>query len=182
MNRSSLVVAVTVALLGIERAGAQQTSLYAQNQMNAINARSSASYYTGSQFSKQVISGTVPQYGFSNANRNVFSAPKLGQTKSKPFSNFVGQGSVTPWLALSQPFTSPTTNYFSNVRPQLDQQRANQQMAAKNAQLQRQLNTLAAQAPYNPAGSENMAPTGHVAAYMNYGGYYTPVQPTKQHR
>jgi hypothetical protein len=179
---SVFALAFGVAVFSVDGAAAQSTSMYAQNQLNAINARNSASFYTGSQFSKQVIQGTVPTYGFSKVNNNVFTAPKLGQNKSKPFSNFVGQGSVTPWLALSQPFTSPTTNYFSNVRPQLDQQRANQQMASRNAQLQRQLNTLAAQAPYNPAGSENMAPTGHAAAYMNYGGYYTPVQPTKQHR
>ena len=115
-------------------------------------------------------------------NRGLFNSPQLGAAKSKPFSNFVGQGSVTPWLGLSQPFTSPTTNYFTNVRPQLDQQRANQQMAMRNAQLQKQLNSIAAQAPYNPTGNENMAPTGHAAVYLNYGGYYTPVQPTKQHR
>jgi hypothetical protein len=157
MTRCLLVFALAFSVAGFwaEGAAAQTSSLYAQNQMNAINARNSAAS---------------------------FAAPQLGRPKSKPFSNFVGQGSVTPWLALSQPFTSPTTNYFSNVRPQLDQQRANQQMAARNAQMQRQLNTLAAQAPYNPAGSENMAPTGHVATYMNFGGYYTPVQPTKQQR
>jgi hypothetical protein len=28
--------------------------------------------------------------------------------------------------------------------------------------------------PYAITGTEDMVPTGHVAAFMNYGGYYTP--------
>jgi hypothetical protein len=48
--------------------------------------------------------------------------------------------------------------------------------------LQGQLNDLAARPPYDPTGSERMAPTGHTVGFLNYGGYYTPVQPTKGRR
>lgn len=186
MKRCSLHLALAVASLlvavtGNAALGQTKQPNYASNQLSNFAQRSQASFYSARQESSRIYNGSVPQYGFSQVNRGLFGAPQAGAAKSKPFSNFVGQ-SANPWLALSQPFSSPSTNYFSTVRPQLDQQRANQQMAARNAQLQRQLNTLAAQPPYDPTGSENMAPTGHVAAYFNYGGYYTPVQPTKQRR
>jgi hypothetical protein len=179
---TSAVVSLATVSMGTSARGQAQQSLYTRNQLAGIAGPSQASFYSSQQLSRSLINNSVPQYSFSQVNRGLFGAPQGGAAKSKPFSNFVGQGSTSPWLALSQPFSSPTTNYYSNVRPQLDQQRANQQMAARNAQLQRQLNTLAAQAPYDPTGSERMAPTGHAAAFFNYGGYYTPVQPSKGRR
>lgn len=176
------VASAIVASQGPVALGQGNQSLYTRNTMASVTGTSSASFFSTRQMTSQIYNRAVPQNNFSNVNRGLFNAPAAGTSRSKPFANTVGQGSVTPWLALSQPFTSPTTNYFSNVRPQLEQQRMNQQMATRNAQLQHQLNSLAAQAPYDPTGSERMAPTGHVAAYMNYGGYYTPVQPTKGRR
>jgi hypothetical protein len=42
--------------------------------------------------------------------------------------------------------------------------------------LQHQLNTLAAQPPFDPRGSDTEAPTGHVTVFQNYAGYYPPIQ------
>jgi hypothetical protein len=127
-----------------------------------------------------VVNRTVPQYSFSNVNRGIFNQVLNSGPLGKPFRNSGGGGSVSPWLALSEPFSSSAHNYYTQVRPQLDQQRINQQQAARNEQMRRQLTSMAARGPYQATGNENMAPTGHAAVYMNYGGYYTPVQTTKQ--
>jgi len=187
MKRCLLLVLLATASVGTASQGPcafgqGNQSLYTRNQLASFTGPSSASYFSSRQISSNIYNRSVPQYNFSNVNRGLFNAPAAGAPKSKPFANSVGQGSVSPWLALSQPFTSPTTNYYSNVRPQLDQQRMNQQLASRNAQMQHQLNAMAAKPPYDPTGSENMAPTGHAAAFQNYGGYYTPVQPTKGRR
>jgi hypothetical protein len=154
-----------------------QQSVYTTNYMNSLSQNNSVSGFSTRQLQSRLINRTVPQYGFSTANRDVFGGSPL----TKPFKNSGGGGGgVSPWLALSSPFSSPTTNYYTQVRPQLDQQRANQQQAMRNEQMRRQLNSLAARGPFSATGNENMAPTGHAAVYMNYGGYYQPVEPTKQ--
>jgi hypothetical protein len=169
-----LVLAVVGACLAGSHSAYGQ---YTQNQMNGIYLRNSTRNFTSQQMQSRLINRTVPQYSFSQANKGIFRG-----TFGKPFAGASGGGSVSPWLALSEPFSSSAHNYYTQVRPQLEQQRVNQQMAARSQQMQRQLASLQSQQPYNPTGNENMAPTGHVATYMNYGGYYTPVQPTKQQR
>lgn len=170
------VVAVSSAMIG--QAQAQPT--YAQNQINGLYRRNSSSNYTTQTIRSRLLNRTVPQYGFSQANRGLFSGVLgNGPTAGKPFAGASGGGSVSPWLALSEPFTSSAHNYYTQVRPQLDQQRINQQMAARSQQMQRQLNSMAARGPYSITGDEHMAPTGHTAAFFNYGGYYQPVRPTK---
>jgi hypothetical protein len=169
-------VFAVLGLLVVSASAQAQQSLYTANYMNSLRQNNSAGAFTTRQIQNQIVSRTVPQYGFSTANRDVFGGSPL----SKPFRNAGGGGGVSPWLALSQPFSSPTTNYYTQVRPQLDQQRANQQQAIRNEQVRRQLTSMAARGPFSSTGNQNMAPTGHAAVYMNYGGYYTPVQPTKQ--
>jgi hypothetical protein len=169
-------VFAVVGMLVVSACAQAQQSLYTSNYANALRQNNSVGAFTTRQIQSQIVNRTVPQYGFSNVNRNIFGGSPL----SKPFKNSGGGGGVSPWLALSQPFSSPTTNYYTQVRPQLDQQRANQQQAIRNEQMRRQLTSLAARGPYSATGNQNMAPTGHAAVYMNYGGYYQPVEPTKQ--
>jgi hypothetical protein len=170
-------VLAVVGMLVVSASAHAQQSLYTANYINALRQNNSVGAFTTRQIQNQIVNRTVPQYGFSTANRDVFGGSPLG----KPFRSAGGNGGgVSPWLALSQPFSSPTTNYYTQVRPQLDQQRANQQQAIRNEQMRRQLNSLAARGPFSATGNQNMAPTGHAAVYMNYGGYYQPVEPTKQ--
>jgi hypothetical protein len=168
------VVALVVAMLGQSEASAQ----YAQNQLSAWKNRNTAAGFTSDHIRNSVINRAIPQYGFSNVNRGLLSGAKSRPPGQKPFSNLVRQPSVSPYLGLlaNNPFTSTTDNYFNIVRPQLEQQRINKQLAERNMQLQRQLNDIAAQGAYTPTGDVERAPTGHVAVYMNYGGYYTPPQ------
>jgi hypothetical protein len=178
-----LIIAVLgmLALAANARAQQQQQSVYTRNTLNNIYQNNSVRNYSSRQIFNSVLNRSVPQYSFSNVNRGLFSQTlNNSPLGGKPFKNAGDNSSVSPWLALSSPFSSTANNYYTQVRPQLDQQRINQQQAARNEQLRRQLTSMAAQGPYNVTGNENMAPTGHAAAYMNYGGYYTPVQPTKQ--
>jgi hypothetical protein len=177
MSRWIVVAVLGFALACSERAHAQ----YTRNALNTLHAQNSASRYSADRIRANLYNSSVPINNYSQANRGLFNNV-LRQPLSKPFSNASGGGSVSPWLALSEPFSSSAHNYYTQVRPQLDQQRLNQIQAARNQQLQRQLNSLAAQGPYSTTGNANMAPTGHVAAFFNYGGYYQPVQPTKNQR
>ncbi len=182
MKRSLLLVVVVAAMATSGRAFGQGATTYAQNQLNGIYARNSTQVFSSDRARANIFNRTVPQYGYSQVNRGLFSQSLSSRAPQKPFTGASSGGSVSPWLALSDPFTSSAHNYYTQVRPQLEQQRLNQQMAARSQQMQRQLNDMAAQPPYDPGGSENMAPTGHAAAYLNYAGYYQPVQPTKGRR
>ncbi|HYO25757.1 MAG TPA: hypothetical protein VEQ85_12510 [Lacipirellulaceae bacterium] len=180
MSRVLMLGVVGSLLLAAEAAWAQKPVNYAENTLNSIYANNSARGFSSERIRNNIYNRTVPTYNFSSANRGLFNSG--GATRSKPFTGLGGGSSVSPWLALTEPFTSSANNYYTNVRPQLDQQRINQQLASRNQQMQRQLNSMAAQGPYSTTGNENMAPTGHAAAYMNYGGYYTPVQVPKTAR
>lgn len=178
MTRGSIIA--VFGMLALAANVQAQSSVYTQTQMNALYRRNSVSNFTSNQLRSNIYNRTVPRYNYSDVNRNLFSGVLNNGPGAKPFQNSGGGGSVTPWLALSSPFSSPTQNYYTQVRPQLDQQRINQQQAMRNEQLRRQLTSMAARGPYSATGSETLAPTGHGAVYMNYGSYYTPVQTTKQ--
>lgn len=163
-----LVVAGAMAM-GLSAADAQTNSTYTNRQLSGIQRRNSAAAYTSQSLQNRVFSRAAPTYAFSNVNRNLFSAARGRQ---KPFSSVSTGPSVSPYLALSSPFSSTASNYYTQVRPQLEQQRINQQLEQRNMAMQRQLNAIAAQGPYDPQGAEGRAPTGHAAVFMNYGGYY----------
>ena len=152
------------------RAEAQQQRSYAQTQLNSLRVNNSAANFTSKQELARVVQGSVPRFNFSGVNRNVF-----GQTqKQKPFANANQGPSTSPYMGLlaDTPYSSTTSNYFSKVRPQIEQQKMNDKLMSQNMRLQQQLQAAAAQGPYDPTGSENRAPTGHSAVYMNNGGVY----------
>jgi hypothetical protein len=170
MSRHALAIAVVVVLASSLQAAAQ--SAYGTSQVNTQKRRNSSANYSTAQLRSDTINRSVPQYAFSSVNRNVFSSNTGASQAQKPFSNIGARGGVSPYLGLSAPFSSTAEQYYAQVRPQIQQQRINQQMEQRNAQLQHQLNSVAARPPYDVQGSDAMAPTGHVAVFMNYGGYY----------
>ena len=165
-------VALTVCLA--VQAQAQQQANYTQTQLNSLKTRNSAAAYSGQSFQNQAFNSAVPRYNFSSVNRNIFKGVTSGPTKSKPFSQVQRGPSTSPNMGLhsDNPFTSSTTNYFSTVRPQLEQQRMNEKLQMQNIKMQKQLEEIAARPPYDPTGSEDRAPTGHAAVYQNNGGVY----------
>jgi hypothetical protein len=159
--------------MGLLAVGGEAGAQNAQNTLHSYSNRYTAAGFTGDKFRNSIMNRAVPRYS------NPGSTSSAQTRRDKPFSSIVRKPTVSPYLGLlsNNPFTSTTDNYFNIVRPQIEQQKVNQQLAARNAALQRQLNDVAAQGPYSPTGAQDRAPTGHTAVYMNYGGYYTPSRP-----
>lgn len=153
-----------------------QRSQYAAAQVNQLKNRNSAAGFTSQQITNSVINQAIPRYQFSNVNRGLLrgASGSSAVTRPKPFTGANQGSSTSPYLGLlaDSPFSSTTTNYFSKVRPQIEQQRMNDQLMSQNMKLQQQLQAVAAQGPYSATGSEDRAPTGHAAVYMNNGGTY----------
>jgi hypothetical protein len=173
MRRILFATTVVGVLAGGSESLAQQ-SLYTRTQLGGYRLNNTVQGYSSQRIRSNIYNKSVPQYTYNNLNRNLFQSSLTGRPLQKPFSNTGGGMGVSPYLGLSAPFSSTAEQYYTQVRPQLQQQRINQQLAARNAQMQRQLNDIAALPPYAITGTEDMVPTGHVAAFMNYGGYYTP--------
>ena len=169
--------------LSTTRGYGQDLSPYTKNRLNSLVRRNSVKQHSSQRYQNRAYTQSVPQYRqFTGTNRQSFSS--FGQSqqrtrkKNKPFSSVSRGPSVTPYLGLTGLPTGGATNYYANVKPQLEQQRVNQRAQQQNLKFQHQLNQMAAQAPFDPKGSEQMAPTGHAAVYLNLGGYYPePPQP-----
>lgn len=172
---------------------------------------------TSSQFRQQatgfgftsdsIIQGTINRGGFGaggSISRGGASAGLGGGGPvSKPFSNASNGPTVSPFLGLfnSGVIGDEIDNFQSFVRPQLEQQRVNQQFRQQAQQINRQLQQRAAppaaamnpfaiqeqrlnaqfqqavgQAAFNPAGSQTIMPTGHTTVYGVTGRFY-PTRP-----
>lgn len=167
---------VACSLLGLQQARAQIDSMYTNRLLNSYQRGNSAQAFTSQRFQNSVINRVVPTYQFSNVNRNLLSSAV--PARQKPFTSYRPSSPVSPYLALDQPFQNTATTYYTQIRPMQEQERVNQQMAARSQQFQRQLNAIAAQGPYSPVGDAERAPTGHASTFMNYGGYYTMPGPS----
>ena len=102
----------------------------------------------------------------------------------KPFSSYSAQPTVSPYLNLFRTDLNGggNFNYSTLVQPQLQQQQMNQQLERQNSQTNRRLQSLAAQADYNPQGSKDQYPTGHQTVFNYMGHYYQPAQVKQKRR
>ena len=90
------------------------------------------------------------------------------QPAPKPFQGVTPTSTVTPYLALGLTGTDALANYYTIVRPQIQQQ---QQIELQNAQLVKLQQQLRASGAVVPRGG--MPTTGSsVGRFQNYGGYY----------
>jgi hypothetical protein len=176
---------VVIALLMVTSRPVQAQNGYAATELNQIQSVGNANIYSTDRIRNSVYNAALPNLGAGagiggNLFKNVLNRP------NKPFASVSKGPSVTPYLALDQPFTNTATQYYTQVRPQLEQQRLNQQMQHQSQMMQRQLSEVTARPPYDPRGSEYLAPTGHAAGfmslgnYMNYGGYYQQPRPARR--
>jgi hypothetical protein len=176
MKRMTSALVVGLSLVASSSAWAQSTSVYTQSALNSFVNKNSVSNFSAGRIRGQVYSQAVPNFSFSSKNyRSMFNSSLSGARSGKPFAGRSQSSPVNPWLSMSEPFSNSGHNYYTNVRPQLEQQRANQQAAAQ-ARAQQQLGSIMAQPPYDPQGSQTVMPTGHSSVYMNYGGYFPPAQ------
>lgn len=171
-------VFAVVAVAGADAevfAQAQPRSVYTDTTLHTLQAQNNVQRFSSQFYETRAINSAIPRYAFSTVNRNLIQTTMNSMPAAKankPFSSFNRGSTVSPYLELSSPFSSSASTYYTQVRPQLEQQRANEQAMKQQIMRQRELNSYAAKGPYDPQGSENMAPTGHAAVFMNYGGYY----------
>jgi len=154
-----------------------------------IRASNSAARFSVNNIQRRIRNQAVPAIGTFGINRRNFLADPSSQLsqRSKPFSGISQGPTVSPYLALSAPRAS-ASDYYNIIRPQQQKQRDDRRQQAFTIQRQRQLNQMAARAPYSATGDVNSAPTGHAAvfqslgSYQNTGGYFPPPSAPKGRR
>lgn len=168
----SLIVLACVGLLSDSSLlFGQGGSSYASATLQQLKNQNSASAYSISSYRQQSLTSAIGTTGVPGVNfRSYGLQPTNLSSRKKPFSGAQMSPTVSPYLALSNPFAT-ATDYYNIVRPQQEQRRINQQLAHQQSLQQRELNKMAAQGPYSITGNEDIAPTGHAAGYMQYGAY-----------
>ena len=158
---------------------------YAGRELSSIHRQSVGTGYSVSslnQISLRSAQASVPYVGQSSAR----SAPRsLGLSSgplSKPFTTYSPAPTTSPYLNLfREDFEGNSDlNYNTLVRPMLQQQQFNEQMQRQSIEISKRLQSLAAQADFNPQGSESQYPTGHKTVF-NYLGHFYPA-PARQRR
>jgi hypothetical protein len=170
MKFSFAILSITAVLLVPHEARAQ--SGFAATEINRLANSSNPSSYSAGRIVSTAVTPPRPSSGLGHFRPSSVSTATMGRA-NKPFSSISKGPSVTPYLALDNPFTSPATSYYTQIRPQLEQQRVNQQQERQNQLMQRQISQYTAVRPFDPTGSQMQAPTGHASVYMNMGGYYS---------
>jgi hypothetical protein len=115
------------------------------------------------------VSPSLPQQ-----RRNLAAAPRSVRiSRSKPFQDAVQPKTLSPYLHLNR-FETDTSlpNYHLYVRPQLEQQHENGQLARKVDRLQRQQRSAAAAGIGSPNPRGGTPPTDDNSQFMNVGSYY----------
>ena len=160
----------------------------AGQQLNRIYARSIGRGFTvsgqenlvrqGNQVNINTVGldrGASPtQSSFGNSGRMASFGVGMGRGK-KPFSSVSSRPTVSPYMTLFADTLNDSVlpNYTTFTRPQLNQQRFNDQVQRQNLELERRVQAISAQSAFvNPRGSETQAPTGHPAMFSNTGRYY----------
>jgi hypothetical protein len=73
-------------------------------------------------------------------------------------------------------------NYQTLVRPQLEQQRVNEQLQRQNYEIGRQLQAMSAAPDFNPQGNQNLMPTGHQTVFGYHSHFYPQAGGGRQRR
>jgi len=195
--RFSLVPILAISLvLASSASNAQPMPLggAASGELARIQFGNSARQFTAQQMNRQAINQAAPFVGVRGVNMRNFmqQSGSQGPAASKPFSGLDRGPSVTPYLSLANPFnTVAGDEFFTQIRPQREQaqqRQRSQQTARQQAVQQRRLSQAAAMGPYSITGSEEFAPTGHGATFMqmgafqNTGGYFAPMSRPKSAR
>lgn len=155
--------------------------------LNQIYRSSIGQGFSGSSLNSIALQNArerVPYVGQSGA-RSGYGQVGLGLGGGgvdKPFSSISPEPTVSPYMNLfREDFEGNSdVNYNTLVRPQLQQQQFNQQVQRQSMDLARRLQSLSAQADFNPQGDRGQFPTGHKATFRYMGHYYS--MPTGRRR
>lgn len=204
MKRLTLLTMASTVIAGaLWTNGSAIAQSYGSTQVKNILSRNSAEQYTVDRINRQVMNNAVPPSGVGGINRQNYIGAKAAQNfaaprqplvgggmssgRSKPFATLNRGPTVSPYLALNNPF-STAEDYYNIVRPLQEQRRTNEALQRQQISQARRLNQMAAQGPFQITGSEAYAPTGHgsgfmrMGNYMNMGGYFPPPTQAKSAR
>jgi len=176
----STLLSGVFAVDGFAQSGSKDPG-FGSATLRGLQIRNSASRFSVQNIQNRIRNQAVPAIGTLGVNRRNFlgNSSSQGSKQPKPFSGISQGPTVSPYLALSAPRAS-ASDYYNIIRPQQQKQSENRRQQAFSIQRQRQLNQMAARAPYSATGDENSAPTGHAAvfqslgSYQNTGGYFPP--------
>ena len=151
----------------------------AGSELGTIYRQDVGTGYSAAGQNAQALSslrGTIPTAGYLAPPRTAgrIGLGVGGSPASKPFSGFDPGPTVSPYLNLFREDFDGTSdfNYTTLVRPMLQQQQFNQQVQRQALELNRRLQSMAAQSDFNPEGSKSQYPTGHQTVFNYYGHYY----------
>jgi len=154
------------------------TGGYAGQEISRLNRAAIGTGYSGGEINRiteMSLRARIPSVGQSStSSRLSLGANGGGALASKPFDNYSAAPTVSPYLNLFREDLGGNDdfNYQTLVRPQLEQQRFNEQVQRQAQDINRRLQSLSAQPDFNPQGDRNVMPTGHQTVFMNYGHYY----------
>jgi hypothetical protein len=155
--------------------------------------------YAASELRSIYRSAVGTNYSVDTLNRNTIArgvarVPNVGQASApgsrldtglgnygranRPFEGFSPAPTISPYLNLFREDLDGQSdlNYQTLVRPQLQQQATNERLQRETLDLNRRLQSMAAQPDFNPAGSQSMPATGHQTVFMYHGHYYPQLQ------
>lgn len=139
-------------------------------------------FYSGSRFAGVVgqgLYGGGSLTGMPSAASGSYAGYGVNTQPTKPFSSYNTPPTVSPYMNLFRVDLAGNNNlnYSTLVKPQIQQQQLNQQIERQNLQNSRRIQSIAAQADYNPQGSKDEYPTGHQTVFNYTGHYYTMPRP-----
>lgn len=164
---------------------------FSDTDMRSIYQQDVGQGYTSTslnQLSLQNARAQVGNYGQASARPGASMsggrAPTLGPSRAnKPFSSVGSSPTVSPYMNLFRDDLDGNGdfNYQTLVRPQVQQLATNQQFQRQNNEISQKVQAISAQSAYgNPAGSEQVYPTGHQTAFGYYSRFYPGMQQQQQ--
>lgn len=121
-----------------------------------------------------LIQSSTATSGTGNSSSLTSFAPSGPARSSKPFANATRGSTISPYLNLFRDDAGfgGVDNYNTLVRPQLEQQRVNQQLQRQTQALNRRVQQISAQGAFQTRGSEQIMATGHTTGFRYYSHYY----------
>ena len=118
-------------------------------------------------------SAARPQTARPQARRLAPPVRQYQSSAGKPFQNVHRRPSISPYLGLDTIESSVgLPNYYSRVRPQIQQQEADDAHAAKLRRLQHQTRTASAQSAIAGPSNNSIHATGYQSQFLNHSSFY----------
>jgi hypothetical protein len=103
----------------------------------------------------------------------IVPSPQVARRQTKPFQTLMRDPTINPWLNLDRlENLVELPNYFTFVRPQLDQMETNRRSRADILHLQREVQNVSTSVVGPQYGATALPGTGHSARFMDTAQFY----------